>query len=201
MQCRQQSAPPWDSVCTCRGSQATPLSVPACILLSCSCARNKCQIKSFCRTNLSSFSICHELSYIILLQHISSNSFSCYEAPSTWQMRATECESSRSISKAGVGRDRMRIGNAIGRSICILQAVLLANAGTNEFCPWMSRGSRQLSTAHSTPHPEISGMLASHNVFTLTLRRRHYRQRTTVLAMIAKASAELILLRVVASSN
>lgn len=37
------------------------------------------------------------------------------------------------------------------------------------------------STAHCTPHPEISGMLASHNVFRPTLGTRHYRQRTSVL--------------------
>lgn len=89
-------------------------------------------------------------------------------------MRVTECESSTNFSEAGVGRDRMQIGNATGWSICILQPVLLANAGINEFYPRVSPGSRQLSTAHSTPHPEISGMLVSHNVFTLTLRTRHY---------------------------
>lgn len=71
----------------------------------------------------------------------------------------------------------MRTGNVTGRSICTLQPVLLANAGINEFCPSCLRGSRQPSTAHSTPHPEISGMLVSHNVFSLTLRTRHYRQK------------------------
>ncbi len=50
-------------------------------------------------------------------------------------MRETECESSTNFSRAGVGRDRMQLGNARGRSICILQPALLANAGINEFCP------------------------------------------------------------------
>lgn len=50
-------------------------------------------------------------------------------------MRVTECESSTNFSKAGVGRDRMQIGNVTGRSICTLQAVLLANADINEYYP------------------------------------------------------------------
>lgn len=50
-------------------------------------------------------------------------------------MRVTECESNTHFSKAGAGRDRMWIGNATGWSICILQPVLLAKAGINEFCP------------------------------------------------------------------
>lgn len=49
-------------------------------------------------------------------------------------MRVTECESSTQFSQAGVGRDWMQLGNARGRSICILQPVL-ANAGINEFYP------------------------------------------------------------------
>lgn len=49
-----------------------------------------------------------------------------------WQMRETECESRAHSSKAGVGRDRMQRGNVTGRSICTLQAVLLANAAFNE---------------------------------------------------------------------
>lgn len=49
-----------------------------------------------------------------------------------WQMRETECESRTNLAKAGVGRDRMQRGNVTGRSICTLQAVLLANAAFNE---------------------------------------------------------------------
>lgn len=50
-----------------------------------------------------------------------------------WQTGVRECEGSFNFSKAGVCRDRMQLGNTRGWSICILQPVLLANAGINEF--------------------------------------------------------------------
>lgn len=53
-----------------------------------------------------------------------------------WQMRATECESGRILSNAGVGRDRMPTGNIPGRSICALQAVLPMIASISENYPW-----------------------------------------------------------------
>lgn len=113
--------------------------------MSCSCARHKCQIKwintmLFCRT-LPSF-LSSSITMMLLLQRLSN--IDCIVLVVTkillfkrkWQMRVTECESSTNFSKAGVGRNRMQIGNAQGWSICIAQPVLLAKAGINECYPW-----------------------------------------------------------------
>lgn len=140
MQCRHQSAPPWKFNLKLWRVLKNPFVSFYLHLCSCSCAHHKCQIKqlnTLFSSTWQSFSFLQSITSVTSIVLVARKILLFKRK---WQMRVTECESSTNFSKAGVGRDRMQIGNVTGRSICTLQAVLLANAGINEYYPWAALG-------------------------------------------------------------
>lgn len=89
-------------------------------------------------------------------------------------MREGENVQASISNKAGVGRDRMQLGNARGQSICILQPALLANVGINEFCPKRACKTLDSNLQHTVHHILQSLECLRATMSSNRLRMRHY---------------------------